>query len=33
MNWILKFLPEAEKDLKKLDGKEQILVAKAIKKF
>lgn len=32
MNWVLKFLPEAEKDLKKLDGSERILIAKAIKK-
>ncbi len=32
MNWILKFLPEAEKDMKKLAGNQRILVAKAIKK-
>lgn len=32
MNWELKFLPEAEKDLKKLDGNERILISKAIKK-
>lgn len=32
MNWTLKFLPEAEKDLKKLAGNERLLVAKAIKK-
>lgn len=32
MNWILEFLPEAEKDLKKLDGNERLFVAKAIKK-
>lgn len=32
MNWTLDFLPDAEKDLKKLDGNERLLVAKAIKK-
>ena len=32
MNWTLKFLPEAEKDLNNLAGNQQILVAKAIKK-
>ncbi len=33
MSFSLKFLPEAEKDLKKLGGNEQILVAKALKKI
>ncbi len=33
MNWKLKYLPEAEKDLKDLDGSQRILVLKAIKKF
>lgn len=32
MNWELKYLPEAEKDLKALDGTQRILVLKAIKK-
>ncbi|MFI3226017.1 MAG: type II toxin-antitoxin system RelE/ParE family toxin [Clostridia bacterium] len=32
MSWTLKFLPEAEKDLKNLAGNERILVSKAIKK-
>lgn len=32
MNWSLNFLPEAEKDLKKLAGNQRILVAKAIEK-
>lgn len=32
MNWTLKFLPEAKKDLNNLAGNQQILVAKAIKK-
>lgn len=32
MNWILEFLPEAEKDLKKLGGNERLLIAKALKK-
>lgn len=32
MNWQLIYLPEAEKDLKALDGSQQILVRKAIKK-
>lgn len=32
MNWELKYLPEAEKDLKSLDGTQRILVLKAIKK-
>ena len=32
MNWQLTYLPEAEKDLKALDGSQQILVRKAIKK-
>ena len=32
MNWQLIYLPEAEKDLKGLDGSQQILVRKAIRK-
>lgn len=32
MNWTLKFLPEAAKDLKGLAGNQRILVAKAIEK-
>ena len=32
MNWKLEYLPEAEKDLKDLDGSQRILVLKAIKK-
>ena len=32
MNWKLEYLPEAEKDLKGLDGSQRILVLKAIKK-
>ena len=32
MNWTVEYLPEAEKDLKKLDGSQRILVLKAIKK-
>ena len=32
MNWNLEYLPEAEKDLKELDGSQRILVLKAIKK-
>lgn len=32
MIWNLKYLPEAEKDLKDLDGSQRILVLKAIKK-
>lgn len=32
MNWNLAYLPEAEKDLKALDGSQRILVLKAIKK-
>lgn len=32
MNWMLEYLPEAEKDLKSLDGSQRILVLKAIKK-
>lgn len=32
MNWELKYLPKAEKDLKDLDGTQRILVLKAIKK-
>jgi mRNA interferase RelE/StbE len=32
MNWTLAYLPEAEDDLKHLDGSQRILVQKAIKK-
>ena len=32
MSWVVKYLPEAEKDLKDLDGSQRILVLKAIKK-
>lgn len=32
MSWTLKFLPEAQKDLKNLSGNERILVLKAINK-
>lgn len=32
MTWELAYLPEAEKDLKDLDGSQRILVRKAIKK-
>ena len=32
MNWTVEYLPEAEKDLKELDGSQRILVLKAIKK-
>ena len=32
MNWQLSFLPEAKKDLKKLDKNQQIIVLKAIRK-
>ncbi|MGN0460190.1 MAG: type II toxin-antitoxin system RelE/ParE family toxin [Ruminococcus sp.] len=32
MNWELKFLPEAKKDLKNLAGNQRILVIKAINK-
>lgn len=32
MNWKVAYLPEAEKDLKDLDGSRRILVQKAIKK-
>ena len=32
MIWNLKYLPEAEKDLKDLDDRQRILVLKAIKK-
>lgn len=32
MNWKVKYLPEADKDLNKLDGSQRILVTKAIKK-
>lgn len=32
MSWKLEYLPEAEKDLKDLDGSQRMLVLKAIKK-
>lgn len=32
MTWAVKFLPEAQKDLQKLDGSQRILVAKALAK-
>ena len=32
MSWKLEYLPEAEKDLKDLDGSQRILVLKTIKK-
>lgn len=32
MSWKLEYLPEAEKDLKNLDGSQRALVLKAIKK-
>lgn len=32
MSWEVLYLPEAENDLKKLDGSQRILVLKAIKK-
>ena len=32
MNWSLQYLPEAEKDLRDLDGSQRILVLKALKK-
>jgi len=32
MNWEVEYLPEAESDLKSLDGSQRILVLKAIKK-
>lgn len=32
MNWEIKYLPEAVQDLKKMDGSQRILAAKAIKK-
>lgn len=31
MSWTLEYLPEAEKDLKALDGSQRLLVLKAIK--
>lgn len=33
MSWKVEYLPEAEKDLKGLDGSQRNLVLKAIKKF
>ncbi len=32
MNWEVRYIPEAKKDLKQLDGSAKILVAKAIEK-
>ncbi len=32
MNWLVRFLPEAESDLKNLAGNQRLLVAKAIEK-
>lgn len=32
MSWIVKYLPEAEKDLMELDGSQRVLILKAIKK-
>lgn len=32
MSWTVEYLPEAEKDLKELDGSQRILILKAIKK-
>lgn len=32
MNWEIKYLPEAVRDLIKLDGSQRVLVARAIKK-
>ncbi len=32
MKWALKYLPEAERDFKKLDGSRQVMVTKAIEK-
>lgn len=32
MTWHIKYLPEAQKDIEKLDGSQRILVLKAIKK-
>ena len=32
MSWEVRYLPEAEKDLKDLDGSQRILVLKSIKK-
>ena len=32
MSWNVKYLPEAEKDLQKLDGSQRILIAKALVK-
>lgn len=32
MTWEIKFLPEAQKDLQKLDGSQRILVVKALAK-
>ena len=32
MSWTLEYLPEAEKDLKALDGSQRLLVLKAIEK-
>ena len=32
MNWNLTYLPEAKKDMKRLDGRERLLVQKALEK-
>ena len=32
MNWVVKYLPEALEDLRKLDGSQKILIRKAIQK-
>lgn len=32
MSWEVKYLPEAQKDLKELDGSQRILVQKAVRK-
>ena len=32
MNWQIRYLPEAVRDMKKLDGSQRVLVTKAIKK-
>ena len=32
MNWVVKYLPEADKDLDNLSRRQQVLVKKAVKK-
>lgn len=32
MSWVVKYLPEAKKDLQDLDGSQRVLILKAIKK-